>query len=110
MSNPRKTMDGRYKDGWENVQPNCMLCRMEKKTEWHIETPNFVIADTLTGNPFIVSKRHETSLSEPRREKAEHLVSCLYDEFELDVRMNMVTDHWHAHITISNSNTDLSNE
>jgi len=103
-------MGGRYEDGWENIQQDCILCHMTKRTEWHIETPDFIIADTLSGSPFIVSKTHEQSVTGERREKAEYLVSRLYDEFELDVRMNMVENHWHAHVTTVNSNTDLSDE
>lgn len=110
MTDLRKTMDGRYKDGWQNVQSDCTLCHMTKRTEWHIETPNFIIADTLSGSPFIVSKTHEQSLSEARREKAEHLVSLLYDEFELVVRMNMVKNHWHAHVVIEGEQTELRGE
>jgi hypothetical protein len=71
---------------------------MEKKTEWHLETSDFVIAEKPSGGPFIVSKHHEVQLSDERRERAERLVGLLYDEFELDVLMSHVEDHWHAHI------------
>jgi len=99
----------RYEGGWRNVQDDCMLCEMEKRTEWHLETQDFVIAEKLGGGPFIVSKHHETQLSDERRERAERLVGLLYDDFELVVRMNLVKEHWHAHITTSNS-IDLSDE
>ena len=101
-------IEPRYKGGWKYVQDDCMLCRMEKKTEWHLETKDFVIAEKLGGGPFIVSKHHEKQLSDERRKRAERLVSLLYDDVDIVVRMNLVTDHWHGHIT--NGNTDLSNE
>jgi hypothetical protein len=87
-----------------------MLCEMDKRTEWHIETPSFVIAEKLSGGPFIVSKNHEKQLSDERWERAEHLVSLLYDDYELDVRMNLVPSHFHAHITTDNTDPDLSDE
>jgi hypothetical protein len=86
-------LKGRHKGGWEKVEPDCMLCEMEKRTEWHLETKDFVIAEKLQGGPFIVSKRHEKELSDERRDRAERLVALLYDDFDLQVLMNMVTDH-----------------
>jgi hypothetical protein len=83
---------------------------MEKKTEWHIETQNFVIAEKLSGGPFIVSKKHEKQLSDERWERAEHLVSLLYDEFELEIIMSHCENHWHAHIITGNTDPDLSDE
>lgn len=103
-------MDGRYKKGWENVHRDCELCHMTKKTEWYIETTNFIIAEKLGGGPFIVSKRHEKSLSEGRRQKAERLVSLLFDEFELVTRMNIVSEHWHSHIITTEEDTALPTE
>lgn len=99
----------KHMNGWQNVQHDCMLCEMEQKTEWHIQTPRFVIAEKLSGGPFIVSKHHETHLSDEDMKRAEHLVSILYDDFELRVLMNMVEDHWHAHI-VTDDEIDLSDE
>lgn len=104
-----KMLKSRHKGGWKNVQPDCMLCEMEKRTEWHLETRDFVIAEKLGGGPFIVSKHHEKELSDERRDRAERLVSLCYDDFELRVLMNLVEDHWHAHI-IADEDIDLSNE
>jgi len=78
-----KTLDGRYEGGWKYVEPDCMLCEMEKRTEWHIETKQFVIAEKLGGGPFIVSKHHEEELSDERWERAERLTGLLFDDFEL---------------------------
>lgn len=99
----------RHERGWSNVRDDCMLCEMEEKTVWHIETPRFVIAEKLGGGPFIVSKKHEESLSEEKQEAAERLVSLLFDEYELVVRMNLVRDHWHCHI-LTDESVDLSDE
>lgn len=103
------TRNPQYKGFWRNVQDDCMLCEMEKRTKWHIETKEFVIAEKLGGGPFIVSKIHEKELSDKRQEKAEHLVGLLYDDFELVVKMNLVEDHYHAHI-LTDDEIDLSNE
>lgn len=92
------TLDARYKGGWKYTKEDCMLCHMEKKTEWHLETKDFVIAEKLQGGPFIVSKHHEAELSKERRERAERLVSLLYNDFKLQVLMNICESHWHCHI------------
>jgi hypothetical protein len=83
---------------------------MEKRTEWHLETQDFVIAEKLQGGPFIVSKWHEKSLSDERWDRAERLVGVLYDDFELQVLMNLVEDHWHAHIVEAGTRRDLTGE
>lgn len=94
-----RTLDGRYKGGWSQVNHDCDLCHMEQKTEWHIETPRFVIADTLHGSPFIVLKKHKDSLTEEEKSAAEHLVDLTFDEEkEFVVRMDQYPDHYHAHL------------
>jgi hypothetical protein len=83
---------------------------MDKRTEWHLETPSFVIAEKLSGGPFVVSKTHQKSLSDEEWDHMEHVVGVCFDEFELDVRMNLVPCHFHAHIITGNTNPDLSDE
>lgn len=107
MSNP--TMDRRYKDEWFNVHRDCMLCDMEKKTKWYLETPRLVIAEKLGGGPFVVWKAHTKELTEEQREVVEHAVGILFDDFDIAVRMNLVEDHWHGHI-VTDDEVDLSNE
>jgi hypothetical protein len=87
-----------YTGGWKDVQSDCQLCEMEKQTEWHLETRDFVIAEKLGGGPFIVSKHHEKELSHERRDRAERLVGILFDNFEIDVVMAHCPEHWHGHI------------
>lgn len=101
---------GEYSGNWRNVQEDCMLCRMPKKTHWYIETPDFVIAEKLGGGPFIVAKHHTKELDELDAEKAQRLVELLFgEEAETRVLMNLVKDHWHAHI-ITDEPVDLSDE
>jgi len=102
-------VENRYEGNWRNVKENCQVCRMSKRTEWHIETPRFVVAEKLGGGPFVVSKKHEKELDEEKWERAEHLVGLLFDDFELDVRMNLVKSHFHAHI-LTDDSVDLSDE
>lgn len=99
-----------YEGDWENAQDDCMLCEMEKKTHWYIETPRFVVAEKLGGGPFIVFKEHRESLDEDEWRAAENLVEVLFDDFELEIRMNLVPDHWHAHIVTPEDDVDLSDE
>jgi len=104
------SLEARYKGEWENVQPDCMLCEMDRRTEWYLETPEWVVAEKLGGGPFVVSKKHQESLSDEEWDHMEHVVGICFDEFEIDVRMNLVPSHWHGHITTSNTDQDLSDE
>lgn len=103
-------LKARHKGGWKYVEDDCMLCEMEKRTEWYLETKDFVIAEKLGGGPFIVSKWHEEELSDERWDRAERLTALLFDDFELVVRMNLVPDHWHAHLVFPDEDVDLSDE
>jgi len=105
-----KTMKTRYAGGWQNVQDDCMLCEMEKKTEWYLETQNWVVAEKLGGGPFVVSKEHQEELSDEKWQEMERIVSLVFDEFEIRVLMNLVEDHWHAHLIVPDGDADLSNE
>ena len=106
------TMKKRYKGNWRNVQDDCMLCEMEKKTHWYIETPDFVIAEKLGGGPFIVSKHHSEELDPYDADKVDHLLDIIFgeDAWETRVMMNLVEDHWHAHVLLDEEETELSNE
>jgi hypothetical protein len=85
-----------------------MLCEMDKRTEWHLETPEFVVADTLSGGPFIVSKKHEKEISEERMAVARRTAELVCDFESIEVRMNMCENHWHGHLV--NGEVDLSDE
>ena len=99
-----------YKGQWNNAQDECMLCNMTKKTEWHLETPNLVVAEKLSGGPFVVWKEHKEELDEDEMALVEHVVDLLFDEWELEVTMNLCESHWHCHILTEEENIDLSDE
>lgn len=94
------TLTPPHKKGWTDANRDCDLCNMEKRTEWHMETTNFVIADTLSGTPFIVSKQHEEELSADRRAKMERLLDLMYDDWSMTVTMDQYPEHWHGHLSI----------
>jgi maltodextrin utilization protein YvdJ len=102
-------IEDRYKGNWQNVKRDCLLCEMEKKTEWHLETKDWVIAEKLGGGPFVVYKKHKESLSADEWEDMTRVVGKLYDEFDIRVMMSLVEDHWHGHI-VTDEDVDLSDE
>lgn len=104
------TVEDRYKGHWRNVQDNCLLCEMEKRTNWYIETRSWVVAEKLGGGPFVVSKHHKKELSDDEWDKMERIVGLAgFNDFEIDVRMSLVKSHWHGHI-ITDDSIDLSDE
>lgn len=106
-----RTLDGRYKGGWQNVQEDCLLCEMEKRTEWYFETKSWVVAEKIGGGPFIVKKRHQKIISDEEWQEMERMVRLAgFEDFHIDVRMGLVPDHWHGHIVTSGESVDLSDE
>lgn len=88
-----------------------MLCEMEKQTTWHFETQRWVIAEKLGGGPFIVSKTHQKALSDEEWQEMERMIRLAgFEEYDIAVRMNMVENHFHAHILTPGSSADLSDE
>lgn len=71
---------------------------MDKQTEWYKETDDVVVADTLGGTPFVVLKRHTIDPTDEELEAAHTAVEDVFGEHEFLVLMNVVEDHWHAHI------------
>jgi hypothetical protein len=92
------TADSQYKGFWERVDDECQLCEMEKRTKWYIETRDWIVAEKLGSGPFVVYKRHTEELSDEEWADMERIVSHVFDEFDVRVLMNIVTDHWHGHI------------
>jgi hypothetical protein len=104
------TLEARYEGGWQRVRDDCLLCEMEKRTHWYLETPHFVVAEKLGGGPFVVYKSHQETLSDEEWGRMEHAVEMAgFDDFEIAVRMNLVEDHWHGHI-VTDEEPDLSDE
>ena len=91
------------------MQHDCMLCEMEKRTEWHLETADWVVAEKLGGGPFVVYKTHKKELSDEEWEQMKRVVDLIFDDWEPVVKMNLVEDHWHAHI-VTDEPVDLSDE
>jgi hypothetical protein len=83
---------------------------MEKKTEWYKETDRFVVAEKLDGGPFVVLKNHIEEPSDEVVEDAHDVVSDIFEEHEFRVLMNIVTNHWHAHIVQKKTKYDLTDE
>ena len=103
------TLDARYKGGWRNTQGDCLLCEMEKRTEWYFETKDWVVAEKLGGGPFVVYKRHKKELSDDEWEDMERIVSYVFEDFELRVIMAHCPNHWHGHI-VTTDDPDLEGE
>lgn len=103
------TVNARHKGNWRNVKHDCLLCEMEKKTDWYIETKDWVVAEKLGGGPFVVYKRHTKELSDEEWDDMERIVSHVFDDFEVRVLMNLVKDHWHGHI-VTDEQADLEGE
>lgn len=101
--------DARYAGNWKNVKDDCLLCEMDKKTKWYLETQDWVVAEKLGGGPFVVYKYHKKELSDEEWADMERIVRHVFDNFEIRVMMSLVKDHWHGHI-ITDENVDLSDE
>jgi hypothetical protein len=95
---------------WNNVVEDCPLCDMEKKTKWYEETDKFVIAEKLMGGPFIVLKNHTENPDQDTIEEAHNLVSDTFGNHSFRVLMNIVENHWHAHIIKDGSSYNLIEE
>lgn len=95
-----KMLKKRYKGNWKNVDESCQLCEMSKKTDWYIETSDWVVAEKIGGGPFVVYKSHQTELSDEEWADMERIVDLVFDEYEIEVVMSHVPEHWHGHIKL----------
>lgn len=91
-----------YGGNWDNPQADCQLCQMDKRTDWYIETRDWIVAEKIGGGPFVVLKAHTETLTDEQWQRMEEIVGLVFDDFEITVLMSIVTDHWHGHITTSN--------
>jgi hypothetical protein len=46
----------------------------------------------------VVYKTHKRELSDEEWEEMERIVGLVYDDFEIEVLMYHVREHWHGHI------------
>lgn len=95
---------------WNNVEESCQLCEMDKRTKWYKETDEFIVAEKLGGGPFVIVKDHVEELDEEQLQRAHDLVDEIFGEHQFKVLMNLVKDHWHAHIITDNQEQDLTGE
>lgn len=77
---------------------DCDFCPIEKKTEWYYEDDQIVICDTFGGTPMVVLRRHTTEPTDEEMDYIDEKVTDVFGEHERYVMMNVVTDHYHAHI------------
>jgi hypothetical protein len=81
----------------------CLLCRAERITEWHIDGDEFWVADCLVcRTPMIVWRPH--GLPDPETEAGllDQLRAVARDRFGeeafwIDPVRRRIPDHWHAH-------------
>lgn len=97
-----------HKGQWDNVQDECVLCRMKKQTEVYLETPSLVVAEKMSGGSFVVWKEHKKQLYEDEMTSVENVVDLLFDEWEINVTTNICESHWSAHILTQEEDIDLS--
>lgn len=95
---------------WNNTLDSCPLCEMDKRTHWYRETDDFVIAEKLGGGPFVVLKNHVEDPSKETVEDAHEVVESEFGKHEFRVLMNIVRDHWHAHIITDKNDQELDGE
>lgn len=85
-------------ENWTNEQDDCPLCNMEPRTDWFYEDETIVIANTISGHPFVILKRHQTECPDEILEHASEVVQSLFGDHEFRTRMNKVPDHFHTHV------------
>lgn len=83
---------------WTNPRADCALCEMDEQTVWYHEDEEMVICETLDGSPMVVLKEHTASIDGMQEVLLHGSVESVVGDCEFDVRMNHITDHWHAHL------------
>jgi len=71
---------------------------MEKRTEWYLETKDWIVAEKLAGGPFVVFKTHREEITDSEYRDMERIVDHVFDDYRFHKLMNIVEDHFHAHI------------
>lgn len=83
----------------QQSQDECAFCpRPAMKTHWYEETDTAILMNNFAGRPMVVLKRHTTEPTDKEREHCMELAETYFVEPSFRVMMNVVTDHWHAHI------------
>src|SRR5438046_5202722 len=84
------------------TDPDCLLCRAERLTEWQYEDEECWIADCMVcSTPMIVWRTHglpEPDLEERLTERLAQAARNRYGEaYWIDPIRRRIPDHWHAH-------------
>ena len=93
-------------DNWSNVDTDCELCKMDKKTTWYYEDEQIIVSDTLSGNPFVVQKNHDDNSEDGLIKHAHEVVNELFGSHTFDTRMNKFPNHFHTHIILDSDNSE----
>lgn len=79
--------------------PGCLFCpQPDKITEWHYEDDACRVIDKPSGEPMVVLNEHAEHPSANEMKHIETVLDELFVEYETQVLMNHVKEHWHAHI------------
>lgn len=87
-------------ENWNAVKDDCGLCEMGKQTTWYYEDERIVVADTFSGHPFVVQKKHGEESQEGLIEHAHEVVDELFGQHSFETRMNKFPDHFHTHVQL----------
>lgn len=78
---------------------DCLFCpKPEKRTEWHHVDDTCLVIDKPSGEPMIVLDRHDDQPSVDEAKHMDGVLNHLFDEFDVEILMNHVENHWHGHI------------
>jgi hypothetical protein len=85
------------------VPEDCVLCRAERLTEWHLEDEECWVTDCIVCmTPMIVWRSHglpDEALEKTLLAKLRSVAADRYgdDGFWIDPERRRIPDHWHAH-------------
>ena len=84
------------------IEPDCLLCRAERITEWHFEDDDCWVTDCMVCmTPMIVWRSHglpSPGLETALLQRLEAIANARYpDGYYVDGERRRIPDHWHAH-------------
>ena len=89
------------------MSSDCAFCpKPDKLTRWYEESDRAIVMNNFHGEPMVVLKRHTETPTDEELQHCRELVSNHFsDDCEFRVLMNIVEEHWHAHIVEESSKT-----